>query len=261
MLRTIAIANQKGGVGKTITTINLGAGLEKLGNRILLVDMDPQGTLSAGLGISLRAYTLADMLENSDLPPDQAIVETKQGLHVLPSNLELASAELSLVKSSGREEVLKNKLSSIARRYDYILIDCPPSLGLLTVIALVAAKEVIIPVQTEYFALRGMGLLFQTIDKIKARLNPKLSIAGILATMYSRTTHSREVLEELRHTYGKLVYRTVIKRTVKLSDGALSGQSIFDFQPRSDAAAQYKSLSEEVHYGKAEKAERAFGKG
>lgn len=252
-MRIIAIVNQKGGVGKTITTINLGAGLQRLGNRVLLADMDPQGALSAGLGVSSSSYTMADVLQQQ-LPVDRAIIDTKQGLHLLPSNLKLASVEFSLMKQPGREELLKDRLPAIARRYDYMLIDCPPSLGLLTIIALVAAKEVIIPVQTEYFALRGMGLLFNTIDNIKAKLNPELGIAGILATMYDRRTlHSQEILQELRHTYGQLVYGTVIKRTIKLSDGALDGRSIFDFRPRSNAAAAYQSLSEEVHYGRANK--------
>jgi len=251
-VRIIVIANQKGGVGKTITAINLGAGLQRLGNRVLLADMDPQGALSPGLGASPSSYTMADVLQRPDSPVDRAIIDIGPGLHLLPSNLELASVEFSLMKRPGREEVLRDRLSSIAKRYDYILIDCPPSLGLLTIIAMVAAREVLIPVQTEYFALRGMDLLFNTIDNIKAKLNPELGIAGILATMYSRrTTHSHEVLEELHHTYGRMVYKTVIKRTIKLSDAALDGHSIFDFRPRSDAAAAYQSLSEEVHYGKA----------
>ena len=251
-MRIIAIVNQKGGVGKTITAINLGVGLQRLGNRVLLADIDPQGALSAGLGVSPSSHTISDVLQKPDLPVDRAIIDTGQGPHLIPSNLELASVEFSLMKRQGREELLKDRLSSIARHYDYILVDCPPSLGLLTVIALVAAREVLIPVQTEYFALRGMDILFNTIDNIKAKLNPELGIAGILATMYDkRTTHSKEVLQELRHTYGRLVYGTVIKRTIKLSDGALDGRSIFDFRPRSEAAAAYQSLSEEVHYGKA----------
>lgn len=242
-------------MGKTITALNLGVGLQRLGNRVLLADLDPQGALSAGLGVSLPSLTIADVLQRHELPIDRAIIDTRQGPHLLPANLELASAEFSLMKQQGRERRLKDRLPSIAKRYDYILIDCPPSLGLLTIIALVAAKEVLIPVQTEYFALRGMALLFNTINNIKAKLNPELGLAGILATMYDRrTTHSKEVLQELRHTYGQLVYKTVIKRTIKLSDAVLDGRSIFDFRPGSDAAAAYQSLSEEVHYGKTNKA-------
>src|SRR5579883_3280279 len=196
--RIYALAQQKGGVGKTTTAINLGAALAEAGRRVLLVDSDPQGALSAGLGLDPLALkeTLYDALRSPRVALDSVIVRAASGCDIAPANIDLAASEIELVSEPGREQILKGKLAMITDRYDYVLIDCPPSLSLLTLNALTAASGVIIPVQTQYFALRGMDLLLNTVEKVRSRLNPELKIVGILPTMYdARTTHSREVLE------------------------------------------------------------------
>jgi chromosome partitioning protein len=247
--RVYALAQQKGGVGKTTTAINLGAALKERGRRVLLVDLDPQGALSAGLGLDPLALdrTIYDVLRNARADLTSAIRSTEAGLDLAPANIDLAAAEIELVSEPGREQILKGKLAPVGDAYDYILIDCPPSLSLLTLNALTAAGGVIIPVQTQYFALRGMDLLFNTVEKVRARLNPKLKITGILPTMYdARTTHAREVLEELRETYGKQVFNTAIPHTIKLADSTMAGESILSFHQQSPAAAAYRALAEEV---------------
>lgn len=246
--RVIALAQQKGGVGKTTTTLNLGAALAKLGRQVLLVDLDPQGALSAGLGVEPLELetTIYDVLR-STVKAETILLETAIGCHLLPSNIDLAASELELVSEPGRERVLKEKITPLLGQYDYALIDCPPSLSLLTLNALSASVGVIIPVQTQYFALRGMDLLFNTIEKVKTRLNPQLSVTGILPTLHqSQTLHAKEVLDDLNNTYGELMFSTPIPMTVKLADSVMAGQSIFDFMAKSPAAIAYKKLAIEV---------------
>lgn len=247
--RVYAIAQQKGGVGKTTTTINLGAALAERGRRVLLLDLDPQGALSAGLGLDPLKLpeTIYDVLHRSDFDLRRVVADVGNNCHLVPANIDLAASELQLVSEPGRERILKEKLSPLLTSYDYVLIDCPPSLSLLTLNALSAASHVIIPVQCQYFAVRGMDLLLQTIEKVRARINPEVRIAGILATMYdSRTTHAREVLEELREAYGGQVFRTVTPMTVKLPDSTMAGEPILSTTPGSPAAQSYRDLAVEV---------------
>lgn len=248
--RIFAIAQQKGGVGKTTTVINLGAALVEMGRRILLVDLDPQGALTAGLGKNPLALpsTVYDVLRDNRLTIAGITVDTPIGAGLIPANIDLAAAEIELASEPGRERILAEKLRPVLDSYDFVLLDCPPSLGLLTLNALTAATDVLIPVQTQYFALRGLDLLFNTIEKVKARINPSLVIRGILPTMVdSRTIHSREVLEELRHTYGQLVSSTAIPQTIKLADSQVAAQSIHAFAPNSAAAEAYRALAQEVN--------------
>jgi len=248
--RIFAIAQQKGGVGKTTTVINLGAALVEMGRRILLVDLDPQGALTAGLGKNPLALpsTVYDVLRDNRLTIAGITVDTTIGAGLIPANIDLAAAEIELASEPGRERILAEKLRPVLDSYDFVLLDCPPSLGLLTLNALTAATDVLIPVQTQYFALRGLDLLFNTIEKVKARINPSLVIRGILPTMVdSRTIHSREVLEELRHTYGQLVSSTAIPQTIKLADSQVAAQSIHAFAPNSAAAEAYRALAQEVN--------------
>ncbi|MBV9468428.1 MAG: ParA family protein [Abitibacteriaceae bacterium] len=249
MKQIYAIAQQKGGVGKTTSVINLGAALAERGHRVLLVDLDPQGALSAGLGVDPLKLTTSvyDVLRTPDFAMERIITPPRAGCALAPANIDLAASELELVSEPGRETILKGKLAPLHDAFDYVLIDCPPSLSLLTLNALAAASRVIIPVQTQYLALRGMDLLLQTIEKVRERINPSLSIAGILATMFNgRTTHSREVVEELHTTYGNQLFKTIIPTTVKLQDSAMAGESILQFTPQSPATQAYRELAEEV---------------
>ena len=249
MAKVIALANQKGGVGKTTTTLNLGAALVERGKRVLLIDLDPQGTLALGFGINpyQLPLTLYDVLLDPARQLGEVLQQPRPSLAVAPSNIDLAGAEVELLNEIGRERVLKEKLAHVQDGYDYILLDCPPSLGLLTVNGLTAADRVIIPVQCQYFAIRGMQLLFRTIEKVKARSNPSLRILGILPTMYdARTAHAREVLEELRRLYGEFLFSTYIKTRVSLADAPVSGKSILEFDPQSEVASAYRSLAQEV---------------
>lgn len=249
MKQIYAVAQQKGGVGKSTTTINLGAALVERGHRVLLVDLDPQGALSAGLGIDpLRlSETVYDVLRSVPMAMEKIILPTSSGCSLAPANIDLAASELELVSEPGRETILREKLTPLRESYDYVLVDCPPSLSLLTLNALAAASRVIIPVQTQYFALRGMDLLLQTIEKVRTRINPDLRIAGILPTMFDgRTTHAREVVDDLRATYGAQVFDTVIPATVKLQDSSMAGESILKFVPQSPATVAYRELAGEV---------------
>ena len=248
--RVVAMCNQKGGVGKTTTTINLGASLAELGRKVLLVDFDPQGSLSVGLGLNPHAMesTVYDLLLGSEASFDDVVVKTNvPGMDLLPSNVELSAAEVQLVHEVGREQTLQRALAPALEKYDIILIDCQPSLGLLTVNALTASDGVIVPLECEYFALRGVALLKTTIDKVRERLNPKLTIYGLLGTMYDgRTLHSREVMERLVQAWGDTVFHTVIRRTVKFSDSTVAGEPITEYASSSPGAESYRQLAREV---------------
>ena len=248
--RIISMCNQKGGVGKTTTTINLGAALAEYGRKVLLVDFDPQGSLSVGLGLNphemeLTAYNL---LMDRDISIEDVVVPSGvPGMDLLPSNIDLSAAEVQLVHEVAREQTLQRVLAPAIEKYDLILIDCQPSLGLLTVNALTASDGVIVPLECEYFALRGVALLKSTIDKVQERLNPKLVIDGVLGTMYDgRTLHGREVMERLVEAWGDTVFHTVIRRTVKFSDSTVAGEPITTYASRSDGAAAYRQLAREV---------------
>ena len=248
-MRTIAVMNQKGGVGKTTTTYNLGSGLQRLGRRVLLIDLDPQAALTTYAGIYLPNVTtgIYQLLLDDSLDPLSVIRETPSGVHVLPASIDLAAAEIELVSMISREQVLKDVLAKLTARYDHILIDCPPSLGLLTVNALAAADQVIIPLQCEFLATRGLNLLLRTLDKIRARLNRDLHVAGILPTMFDgRTTHANEILAELRTSFPGQVYDVVVKETVRLRESPAAGLSIMDYDPRHEVAKAYMTLAEEV---------------
>jgi len=247
--RIIALCNQKGGVGKTTTTISLGASLAEYGRRVLAVDFDPQGALSAGLGVPTHDVpTIYELLLGSVKDTASVIAHTSvPGLDVLPANIDLSAAEVHLINEVARESILARVLAKVADQYDVILIDCQPSLGLLTVNALTAAHGVLIPLECEFFALRGVALLVETIDKVRDRLNPAITLDGILATMYdSRTLHSREVLERVVETFGPTVLETVIGRTVKFPDASVSGTPITSFAPEHQAAEAYRQLAREL---------------
>jgi len=248
--RIISMCNQKGGVGKTTTTINLGASLAEYGRKVLLVDFDPQGSLSVGLGLNPHQMELSiyNLLMQRDVDIDDVIVPTRvPGLDLLPSNIDLSAAEVQLVHEVAREQTLQRVLGPALDKYDIILIDCQPSLGLLTVNALTASDGVIVPLECEYFALRGVALLKTTIDKVKERLNPRLEVEGILGTMFDgRTLHSREVMERLVEAWGDTVFHTVIRRTVKFSDATVAGEPITAYASASTGADSYRQLAKEV---------------
>jgi chromosome partitioning protein len=248
--RVVAVCNQKGGVGKTTTTISLGAALAEHGRRVLLVDFDPQGALSVGLGIQPHELdaTVYNLLMERGLTAHDVIIKTRvDGLDLLPSNIDLSGAEVQLVHEVGREFILGRALQPVIGDYDVILIDCQPSLGLLTVNALACADGVIVPLECEYFALRGVALLMETIDKVSSRLSPKLAIDGVLATMYdSRTLHTREVLAGVVEGFGDRVYHTVISRTVRFPDATVAGEPITRFDPACGGAHAYRELAKEV---------------
>ncbi|WRH17939.1 AAA family ATPase [Microbacterium sp. JZ37] len=247
--RIIALCNQKGGVGKTTTTINLAASLAEYGRKVLAVDFDPQGALSAGLGVQTHdVTTIYDLLLEPKRDAHEAIVHTAvEGLDIIPANIDLSAAEVHLVNEVAREMILARVLRGIANEYDVILIDCQPSLGILTVNALTAAHGVLIPLECEFFALRGVALLIETIDKVRDRLNPAIELDGLLATMYdSRTLHSREVLDRIVEAFGDKVLETVIGRTVKFPDASVSGVPITEFAPEHPAAQAYLRLAREL---------------
>jgi len=248
--RVVAVCNQKGGVGKTTTTISLGAALAEQGRRVLLVDFDPQGALSVGLGFQPHELdaTVYNLLMQRGLTARDVLFKTNvDGMDLLPSNIDLSGAEVQLVHEVGREFVLGRVLEPVIGDYDVIMIDCQPSLGLLTVNALACADGVIVPLECEYFALRGVALLMETIDKVASRLSPKLRMDGLLATMYdSRTLHTREVLAGVVKGFGDKVYHTVINRTVRFPDASVAGEPITRFDPMSAGANSYRELAKEV---------------
>jgi len=246
----IAMCNQKGGVGKTTTTINLGAALAETGRKVLLVDFDPQGSASVGLGVNPHTLerTIYNLLLSRTLDPSDIIVPTGvENMDILPANIDLSAAELQLVSEVAREQTLKRVLDRQRSDYDMILIDCAPSLGLLTVNALTAADKVLTPLECEFFALRGIALLTDTVNKVKDRLNPDLEMLGILGTMFdARTLHSREVLARVVQAFGETVFHTVIRRTIKFPETTVAGEPITTYAPNSSGADQYRTLVREV---------------
>ncbi len=248
--RVISMCNQKGGVGKTTTTINLGASLAEYGRRVLLVDFDPQGSLSVGLGLNPHEMelTVYNLLMQHDVELHDVVVPSGvPGMDLLPSNIDLSAAEVQLVHEVAREQTLQRVLAPALADYDVVLIDCQPSLGLLTVNALTASDGVIVPLECEYFALRGVALLKTTIDKVRERLNPRLQVDGVLGTMFDgRTLHSREVMQRLVQAWGDQVFHTVIRRTVKFSDSTVAGVPITTYASDSTGAEAYRQLAKEV---------------
>lgn len=248
MASIIALANQKGGTGKTTTTLNLGAALAESSHRVLLVDADPQGNLSVHLGIAIEelSHTLYDALLEETPLASVIIRDCPLGMHLVPANLDLAAAEVELMNEVSRENILREMIHPVLSGYDFILIDCPPNLGLLTLNALTAADRVIVPVQTEFLAMRGIKQLQTILRKVKRRTNPDLTL-GFIATMYDRRTiHGRDVIEEVRSAFGEQVYQTVIRRTIKLADASVAGEPIVSYASRSAAAEDYRALAKEV---------------
>lgn len=249
MACAIAVTNQKGGVGKTTTAVNLSAGLARLGCKVLLLDIDPQGNATSGIGLTKQEIRVCiyDALING-LPLERIIVPfISENLSVVPATIQLAGAEIELVPTMSREVKLKQALLPVREQYDYILIDCPPSLGLLTLNALTAADEIIIPIQCEYYALEGLGQLMRTISLVQKHLNERLKIKGVVLTMYdSRTNLSEQVAEEVRNYFKELVYRAVVPRNVRLSEAPSHGLPIMEYDPRSRGAEVYLALAGEV---------------
>src|SRR5690554_4268753 len=239
--RIIALCNQKGGVGKTTTTISLGAAMADYGRRVLAIDFDPQGALSAGLGVPTHDVpNIYDLLLGTIKEPSEAIQHTSTpGFDVIPANIDLSAAEVHLVNEVAREQILARVLRKVSGDYDVILIDCQPSLGLLTVNALVAAHGVVIPLACEYFAMRGVALLVETIDKVQDRLNPRLTVDAIIPTMYDgRTLHAQEVVERVRERFGDAVTESMIHRTIKFPDATVAAEPITTFAPKHAGAEQ-----------------------
>lgn len=242
-----ALANQKGGVGKTTTAVNLGAALAEYGQRVLLIDGDPQANATSALGIDRRNFSLYDVLVG-ELPADRVVVDTKYpGLRVLPSAVALAGAEVELVATISRETVLRRRIQPLRSSYDIILVDCPPSLGLLTLNGLTASDAVIVPVQCEYLALEGLQRLIETILLIQSDLNPALQILGLLMTMFdSRTKLSQQVVDDVRKYFERRVFDTVVPRSIRLAEAPSYGKTILDYAPNSSGTIAYRALAREV---------------
>ena len=250
MAHVLAFANQKGGVAKTTSTLNLGVALSELGKRVLVVDMDPQGNLTMSQGIDPENLdkSMFDVLVHR-LPIEDVIVHSE--LDVATSTIDLAGAEMALSSQIGRERALEKALKPIQERYDYILIDTPPSLGLLTINALAASDGVIVPVQCEYLSLRGLLQLERTLEMIRENINPRVKIQGILATLFdARTLHGREAIEILKENFGPLVFKTVVRKTIKFAEAPVQGSSVLKYDPRGKGAEAYRSLAREVLNGK-----------
>ncbi|MBR3297030.1 MAG: ParA family protein [Firmicutes bacterium] len=249
MGKAIAIFNQKGGVGKTTTNINLAACLALKGKRVLVLDLDPQGNTTSGLGIAKRglAATSYDLLVADDVSPENVILRTSvEGLDIIPASVDLAGAEIELVRLEGREKRLKKALDKIRDNYDYIFIDCPPSLGLLTINALTAVESVLIPIQCEFYALEGVSQLVSTIELVRKSLNPQLRIQGVILSMFDgRTNLSIQVVQEVKRYFGDKLYSTVIPRNVRLAEAPSYGKSIIDYDPKSKGAKAYMAFADE----------------
>jgi chromosome partitioning protein len=247
--KIIAIANQKGGVGKTTTSVNLGAGLASIGKRVLLIDIDPQGNTTSGVGVNKADVEncIYDVLIN-EVDPREAIVPTMvDGLSIIPATIQLAGAEIELVPTISREVRLKRAISQVKGQFDYVIIDCPPSLGILTINSLTAADSVLIPIQCEYYALEGLSQLLNTVRLVQKHLNTSLQIEGVLLTMFdARTNLGIQVIEEVKKYFQQKVYKTVIPRNVRLSEAPSHGQSIITYDPKSKGAEVYLELAKEV---------------
>lgn len=249
MGKIIAIANQKGGVGKTTTSVNLAASLGVLEKKVLLIDADPQANASSGLGIDVENVEIGtyQILEHSNTPEEAIVKSTSPNVDIIPAHIDLVAIEIELVDKENREYMLKQALEKIKENYDYILIDCAPSLGLLTLNALTAADSVLIPIQCEYFALEGLGKLLNTIKSVQKIHNANLDIEGLLLTMYdSRLRLSNQVVEEVQKHFNEMVFKTIIQRNVKLSEAPSFGESIIAFDATSKGATNYLSLAEEI---------------
>lgn len=249
MSKIIAIANQKGGVGKTTTSVNLSAGLASIGKRVLLIDIDPQGNTTSGVGVNKADVEncIYDVLIN-EVDPREAIVPTMvDGLSIIPATIQLAGAEIELVPTISREVRLKRAISQVKGQFDYVIIDCPPSLGILTINSLTAADSVLIPIQCEYYALEGLSQLLNTVRLVQKHLNTSLQIEGVLLTMFdARTNLGIQVIEEVKKYFQQKVYKTVIPRNVRLSEAPSHGQSIITYDPKSKGAEVYLELAKEV---------------
>ena len=247
--RVIAMCNQKGGVGKTTSSINIAGALSQYGRRVLIVDFDPQGASTVGLGINANALdrTVYTAMFDGSVDVHDVVVHTRfENLDVMPANIDLSAAEVQLVTEVGREQILAATLRPLVNEYDVIIIDCQPSLGLLTINALTAADGVFIPVATEFFALRGVALLLQSIDKVRSRINPGLEILGVLPTMYTKTLHSEEVLQRIYEAFGDKVLHTVISRSIKLPDATVAAAPITMFAPGHKVAREYREVAREL---------------
>lgn len=250
--RTIAMANQKGGVGKTTSAINLSASLADMGYRVLVIDLDPQGNATTGFGINARnlRYSVYDVLMR-DAPMEDCVEATSiRNLFIVPTTIDLAGAEIELVPAFSRELKLKRAIARVIDDFDFVIIDCPPSLGLLTINALAAATEIVVPIQCEYFALEGLGQLLRNVNLVQANLNPQLEISAIILTMYdARTKLSDQVMREIRSHFGERVCKNIVPRSVRLSEAPSFGQPITVFDPTSRGAIAYRELAKEISGG------------